>query len=77
MPAPGRAPEGPFPRSRLTAGSVVPVLLAVLAAAFTYEALQDRSSMTSIVVAKSLVPAGAPVNGNDTRAVRVHSSDTA
>jgi Flp pilus assembly protein CpaB len=65
------------PPSRLTAGSVVPVVLAVLAAGFAYEALQDRSSMTSIVVANSMVPAGAPIDGRDTRAVRVHSSDTA
>jgi hypothetical protein len=76
MPAPAERPKARSP-ARLTVGSVVPVLLAVLAAAFTYAALQDRSSMTNIVVAKSLVPAGAPVNSNDTRAVRVHSSDTA
>jgi hypothetical protein len=65
------------PPSRLTAGSVVPVVLAVLAAGFAYEALQDRSSMTSIVVANSTVAAGAPIDSRDTRAVRVHSSDTA
>jgi hypothetical protein len=65
------------PPGRLTAGSVVPVLLAVLAAGFAYEALQDRSSMTSIIVASSTVPVGAPVDSQDTRAVRVHSSDTA
>jgi hypothetical protein len=63
--------------SRLTAGSVVPVLLAVLAAGFAYAALQDRSSMTSIVVSSSMVPAGTAVNSHDTRTVRVHSSDTA
>jgi Flp pilus assembly protein CpaB len=63
--------------SRLTAGSVLPVLLAVLAAGFTYEAVQDRSSMTSIVVTSSLLPAGAAVNRHDTRTVRVHTSDTA
>ncbi|HTT91280.1 MAG TPA: SAF domain-containing protein [Acidimicrobiales bacterium] len=60
----------------MTAGSVVPVLLAVLAAGFVYEALQDRSSMTSVVVASSLVPAGTPVDASDTRTVRIHSSDT-
>jgi Flp pilus assembly protein CpaB len=65
------------PPARLTAGSVVPVVLAVLAAGFAYEALQDRSSMTSIVVASSVLPVGAPVDSQDTRAVRVHSSDTA
>jgi len=62
-------------RSRLTAGSVVPVLLALLAGVCAYEALQDRESMTAIVVATSPVPAGAPVNNGDTRAVQVHSSD--
>ena len=72
--APDERPRG-RPPSRLTAGSVVPVLLALLAAAFAYGALQDRSSMTSIVVANSLVPAGASVNRQDTHAVRVHSSD--
>jgi Flp pilus assembly protein CpaB len=73
---PAERPKARSP-ARLTAGSVVPVLLAVLAAAFTYEALQDRSATTSIVVAASSVPAGAPVNSKDTRAVRVHSSDAA
>jgi hypothetical protein len=63
--------------SRLTAGSVVPILLAVLAASFAYEALQDRSSMTAIVIAGSPVAAGAPINSRDTRTVRVHSSDVA
>jgi Flp pilus assembly protein CpaB len=52
------------------------VVLAVLAAGFVYETLQDRSAMTSIVVANSMVPAGAPIDSHDTRAVRVHSSDT-
>ncbi len=32
--------------------------------------------MTSIVVTNSMVPAGAPIDSRDTRAVRVHSSDT-
>jgi Flp pilus assembly protein CpaB len=52
-------------------------LLAVLAAGFAYEALQERSSMTSIVVTSSVVPAGAALNGHDTRTVRIHASDTA
>jgi Flp pilus assembly protein CpaB len=63
------------PGSRLTAGTVVPVLLGLLAAGCAYEALQDRSSMTSIVVATSQVPAGAPVTSRNTRTVQVHSSD--
>jgi Flp pilus assembly protein CpaB len=73
-PAPGTRLRPP---ARFTAGSIVPVLLAVLAAAFAYEALQDHSSMTSIVVASSILPVGAPVDSRDTRTVRVHSSDTA
>jgi len=59
----------------LTTASVVPVVLAVLAGGFAYAALQDRSAMTEIVVASSLVPAGTPVDGSDTRLVRIHSSD--
>jgi Flp pilus assembly protein CpaB len=70
-PAPARRPR------RLTARAVVPVLLAVIAGGFAYEALQDRAAMTSIVVAASLVPAGSPVNGNDTRLVKVHATDVA
>jgi Flp pilus assembly protein CpaB len=62
---------------RLTARAVVPVLLAVIAGGFAYEALQDRAAMTSIVVAAALVPAGSPVNGNDTRLVKVHATDVA
>ena len=61
---------------RLTTGSIVPVVLAVLAAGFGYEALQDRSAMTSIVVASSRLPAGSPVNAGDTRVVSVHATDT-
>ena len=45
---------------RLTTGSVVPVVLAVLAGGFAFEALQDRSAMTNVVVASALVPAGGP-----------------
>jgi Flp pilus assembly protein CpaB len=75
VPAPPSQSSRTRPPSRFTAGSVVPVLLAVLAAGFAYEALQDRSSMTDVMVARSLVPAGAPVDASDTRTIRVHSSD--
>lgn len=68
--------RGPRPR-RLTTGAVVPVLLAVLAGGFGYEALQDRSAMTSIVVARWAVPAGSPIDAADTRSVSVHATDTA
>jgi Flp pilus assembly protein CpaB len=61
---------------RLTTGSVVPVVLAVLAGGFAFEALQDRSAMTDVVVASSVVPAGAPVDPSDTRVIKVHTSDT-
>jgi len=53
------------------------VALAVLAGGFAFESLQDRSAMTEVVVASSLVPAGAPVDARDTRLIKVHASDTA
>ncbi|MGH9104610.1 MAG: hypothetical protein ACRDZX_01995 [Acidimicrobiales bacterium] len=77
--SPGLSAGGAVPRRprRLTTASVVPIVLAVLAAGFAYEALQDRSAMTSIVVASSFIPAGSPVVGADTRLVSVHASDRA
>jgi SAF domain len=62
---------------RLTTGSVVPMVLAVLAGGFAYESLLDRSATTGIVVAKSFVPAGMLVDNADTRVVRVPTSDVA
>jgi Flp pilus assembly protein CpaB len=62
---------------RWTTGSIVPVVLAVLAAGFGYAALQDRSALTTVVVAAVAVPVGAPVNAGNTRFVKVHASDTA
>ena len=44
---------------RWTTGSVVPVVLAVLAGGFAYAALQDRSALTTVVVASEPVPAGS------------------
>ena len=55
----------------------MPLVLAVLAGGFGYEALQDRSAMTSIVVTASAVPAGSPIDAADTRVVSVHATDTA
>lgn len=69
VPAASRRPR------RFSAGSVVPVLLAVLAATFGYEALQDRSAMVEVPVASVPIPAGAPVDAADTRLVRAHASD--
>jgi len=63
--------------ARLTAGTVVPVVLGVLAAGFAYEALNDSAAMTSIVVARTTVQAGSAVNPGDTRLVRVHTTDVA
>jgi len=62
---------------RWTTGSVVPVVLAVLAGGFAYAALQDRSALTTIVVASEPVPAGSPVGSGNTRLVKVHAGDTA
>jgi Flp pilus assembly protein CpaB len=59
----------------LPAGAVVPVVLGLLAAAFAYEAVQGRSAMTEVVVARIALPAGAPVGAGDTRVVRVHAAD--
>jgi Flp pilus assembly protein CpaB len=53
----------------------VPVALGVLAAGFTYEALQGRAAMTEIVVTRSELAAGTPIDAGDTRLVRVHSVD--
>lgn len=60
---------------RLSAGALLPVVLAVLAAVFAYEALQDRASMAEVVVARSSIPAGGAVTHFDTRIVEVHASD--
>jgi Flp pilus assembly protein CpaB len=54
---------------------VIPVALAFLAAIFAYEALVDRSAMTSVVVAKVPIAAGQLVNSTDVQTVRVHKSD--
>jgi Flp pilus assembly protein CpaB len=62
---------------RLSTASIVPLVVAVLAAGFGYEALQDRSAMTDIVVASAMVAPGAPVNSTDTRLVSVHVTDEA
>jgi Flp pilus assembly protein CpaB len=62
---------------RWTTGSIAPVVLAVLAAGFGYAALQDRSALTTIVVANALVPPGAPLNAANTRLVKVHAADNA
>lgn len=69
-----RGPRRRRPR-RVTAGVAVPVVLGVLAAGFAYEALQSRSATTDVVVARSTVVAGAPVDSADTRAVKVRSED--
>ncbi len=55
----------------------MPVVLAVLAGGFGYGALQDRSALTTIVVASAVVPAGARLDAGDTRLVKVHEADMA
>ncbi|HMK97020.1 MAG TPA: hypothetical protein VK425_05685 [Acidimicrobiales bacterium] len=60
---------------RLSSASVVPIVLAILAGSFGYEALQDRSALTAIVVAGTALPAGSPLEAGDTRVVQVHASD--
>jgi len=62
---------------RLSAGSLVPVVLAVLAATFAYEALQDRAAMVEVPVASVPISPGSPVDAADTHLVRAHASDGA
>ncbi|MGC8626233.1 MAG: hypothetical protein ACP5VR_01545 [Acidimicrobiales bacterium] len=61
----------------MSAGSLVPVALALLAATFGYEALQDRSAMVEVPVASVPISAGSPVDAADTHLVRAHASDWA
>lgn len=61
--------------SRWTVGHLAPVVLAVLAAVFVLAALRDRGAMVLVPVASAPIPAGAAVNGSDTRLVQVHRSD--
>ena len=72
----GARPRSHRPR-RLSSGSIAPIVFAVLAAGFGYEALQDRSAMTTIVVASAAIPAGMLLDAADTRLVRVHAMDAA
>jgi hypothetical protein len=62
---------------RLTAGSVVPLVLAVLAAGFAYAGLQDRSAMQKVLVASTYIAPGAPVGMSDTKVLSVHATDQA
>jgi Flp pilus assembly protein CpaB len=79
----GPAPTAPaVPRAsrprrppRLTAGSVVPFALALLAAVLTYAALQDRSATTEVAVAGRAIPLGWPVGPQDIRAVTMRAAD--
>ena len=54
---------------------MLPVVLAVLAGVFAYQALQARSAMTEVVVAKTDIAAGQPVSVSDTKMIAVHASD--
>lgn len=79
-PTGGAAPVGsqgfrPRRSRRLSTAALLPLVLALLAAVFAYEALLDRSSMSEIVVARAAVPVGQQLMAADTRVVRVHTSD--
>ncbi len=71
---PGR-PRGRRVRSRWTAGHVLPVVLAVLAAVFVLAGLRDRSATVKVPVAARAIPAGMEVDTADTRLVSAHRSD--
>lgn len=64
-------------RHRWTAGHVVPVVLAVLAAVFALVGLRDRAATVLVPVASQPIPAGSPVTGANTHLVKVHRSDSA
>jgi Flp pilus assembly protein CpaB len=55
----------------------MPAVLAVLAGGFGYAALQDRSALTTIVVAGTFVPAGTRLDAANTSVVKVHAADMA
>lgn len=63
--------------SRWTVGHLAPVVLAVLAAVFVLAVLRERGATVLVPVASAPIPAGAAVNGSDTRLVQVHRSDAA
>jgi hypothetical protein len=78
VPGPGRANEGRVRRPRrLSASSLVPMVLAVLAAVFSFEALQDRSAMYQVVVARTVITEGQLIGTQNTRFVEIHASDVA
>lgn len=62
-------------RRRPAAGALLPTVLAVLAGVFAYQALQSRAAMTDVLVARTYIAAGQPVNAGNTRRVEVHASD--
>lgn len=64
-------------RHRWTAGHVVPVVLAVLAAVFVLVGLRDRAATVLVPVASETIPAGALVTSTNTHLVTVHRSESA
>ena len=76
--------SGPFARPlrarrhhsrRPNLGTLLPPVLASLAALFAYEALQDRSSMTQVLVARTSIAVGQPISQANTAVISLHSSD--
>lgn len=62
---------------RLTAGHILPVLLAVVAAVLVLAATTDRSATELVAVSSRTIPAGSAVNASDVRWLPVHRSDGA
>jgi len=74
------APGAPASRKRrrprhFSAGAAVPLVLGLVAGGFAYEALQNRSAMTEVVVARMPLRAGAALTLRDTRTVKVPAAD--
>ena len=70
-------PDRPRRPRRVSGGALIPAILAILAAVFAYQALQDRTALTSIVIARTSIVVGAPVSWSDVRLVQVHRADAA
>lgn len=67
----------PIRTKKLTAGHVVPVVLAVLAFVTALAVLRDRSAQTPVLVAAQRIPAGSPINASNTKVASIRSSDAA
>ena len=69
-----RKPRPPRTR-RLTAGHVVPLVLAAMAFVVGFAVLAGRQSETGVLVAAQRIPAGKAIDSSDTKVEMIRSSD--